>query len=343
MTYDRDFLEQIESAVDLVEYATSQGFEFVRRSGRTWAHCTLHEDKTPSLMIDDKNQFHCFSCGAHGGIINWLRDYEDMSFVSAVEKAARLAGTDISKMCSSETLLFNKRLMKRKTKEPVTHTVLDNTLYEKYQKTHPQEWLDEGITASAMDYFDIRYDPGASRIVYPVRLLNGDLIGVKGRSVFTAEQCKSLGVAKYMNYYEIGTADFLQSLDKTLPYVKDRGEVILFEGIKSVMKAYGWGYENGAAVESHAINQHQVRLLISLGVDVTVAFDSDVNLWDKSSAGLRSALDTLSHFTNVYVVYDKERLLGGAQTKNSPVDCGREVWDELYASKTRWQRSEETR
>ena len=340
MIYDSDFLNKISDSVNLIEYVASCGYDTIKRRDKHWMNCPLHEDKTPSLMIDSQNRFHCFSCNTHGGIIGWLQHIEGRSFKDAVEKAAKMAGTDVAHMCSSETFLFNKNLMKKRYKTTVVHSILPETTYSKFQKATPEEWLSEGISKEAMNFFDIRYDPRSSRIVYPVRMIDGELIGVKGRSVFSTDECKQLGIAKYMNMFEIGTADFLQSLDKTKSFVKEQGEIILFEGIKSCMKAFDWGYKNCAAVESHSINPFQVKLLIKLGVDVVVAFDSDVDLKAKDTAALRESLNTLSMFTNVYVIQDKDGLLGGKDAKNSPVDCGFDIWKQLYSQRSRWKRDD---
>ena len=337
MQHDKEFLQQINDSVNLIDYVTAHGYECHEKGDNVWVHCPLHNDDTASLAIRKSDNFaHCFSCGFSGKIISWLWKIEGLSFEQAVEKAAKLAGTDITKMCRSETLLFNRNLKRGRTKEKTSHIILEESAYAKYTKATPREWINEGITPEAMEFFEVRYDPASSRIVYPVRMLNGDLIGVKGRSIFPADQCKKLGIGKYMNYYEVGTADFLQGLDKTLHYAKAQNELILFEGIKSCMKAYTWGHKNCAAVESHSINPHQVRLLVDIGTNITVAFDSDVTFEGHANEALRSALDTLSLFTNVYIVRDKGGLLGGASAKNSPVDCGQYVWNELYERKERW-------
>ena len=44
----------------------------------------------------------------------------------------------------------------------------------------------------------------------------------------------------------------------------------------------------------------------------------------------KDTIQLLCHFTNVYVVYDSNGLLGGKTEKNSPVDKGKEIWEELY-------------
>jgi hypothetical protein len=37
--------------------------------------------------------------------------------------------------------------------------------------------------------------------------------------------------------------------------------------------------------------------------------------------------------TNVYTINDYDELLGGKSAKNSPVDCGLDIWEELYENK----------
>ena len=46
---------------------------------------------------------------------------------------------------------------------------------------------------------------------------------------------------KYINYYKVGVMDYFQGLNITLPFVREKNEIIIFESVKSVMKAYGWG------------------------------------------------------------------------------------------------------
>ena len=327
MVYDHELLKAIVNGVDLRQYVSSF-LPTTTKGGKCWANCVFHEEKTPSLLIDE-HSYHCFGCGEHGDIVDWLRKYEDLSFTEAVDKAARLAAVDQRGFCQSQTYLFNRSLCAAEH-DPATHAVVAKAAWNSFRPAQPKQWLDEGISKEAMQYFDIRYDEATDRIVYPVCMLDGTQIGVKGRTTLDA---KLLGIPKYMNYYKINRIDFLQSLDKTIDDVRKSGEIILFEGIKSVMKAWGWGWRNAASVESHAINQDQVELLVSLGVDVTVAFDSDV---DFKSEALKRSLNLLARFLNVYVVRDRNGLLGGPEAKNAPVDCGKDVWQELYDSKERW-------
>ena len=135
-----------------------------------------------------------------------------------------------------------------------------------------------------------------------------------------------------MNYYPIGIMDYLQGLDITLPYVKEKNEIILFESVKSVMKAYGWGYKNSVSVEKHSVTDEQLKLLVKLRVNIVFAFDTDVDYRDDD---LKETINKLKRITNVYVIYDRKHLLGGKEAKNAPVDLTKEIWEQLYFNKTK--------
>lgn len=331
MTYDDEMLQEINASVDLLEYV-SQSIEMEKRGRDYFGHCPLHIDNTPSFSITpSKNSYYCFSCGRSGGIIGYLMDYEHLRFDDAVDKAAKLGNMDLSKMCRSQTMTFlkkTKNLMREK--EQVVHEVLNANELNKYSHEDVTEWIDEGILQEVMDLFEVRINDRDNRIVYPVYDINGNLINIKGRTRY--KNYKELRIPKYINYYPIGTMDYFQGLNVTLPFIKDQNEMIIFESVKSVMKAYGWGYKNCASAEKHTITDEQLKLLVRLRVNIVFAFDSDISYSDKD---IKKTIDVLKRITNVYVIYDRKGLLGGKDAKNAPVDLSREIWEQLYFNKTK--------
>lgn len=331
MEYDEEFLRSVSEQVDLVDYI-GQKVELEQKGKDYFCRCSKHVDKTPSFSITpDKNAYYCFSCGRGGGIIQYLQDYEGLSFDEAVQKACKLANMDLSTMCTSPTVKFLKQMrrMKQKTAE-VHHPILPDDEFEKYTKENVKEWLEEGIRQKELDLFDVRIDNRSNRIVYPVRDIDGNLINVKGRTRF--ENYKVMHLAKYMNYFPIGTMDYFQSLDIALPYIREKNEVIIFESVKSVMKCFGWGYKNCISAEKHTLTDEQVRLLIRLKVNIVLAYDSDVSYRSKDVV---ESINILKRFTNVYLMEDKDGLLGGAEAKNSPADKGLQIFEKLYNEKRR--------
>ena len=93
------------------------------------------------------------------------------------------------------------------------------------------------------------------------------------------------------------------------------------------MKMYGWGYKNCVSAEKHTLTKEQESLLVKLKTNIVFAYDSDINYKQKD---VRKTLEKLKRITNVYIIEDRHKLLGGTEAKNSPADCGKEIWDELY-------------
>lgn len=329
--FDDELLQEINENIDLVEIA--EDFIPLSRKGSDeyFGHCSLHIDNTPSLTISN-NKFFCFSCHASGGVIGFLIKYGHMSMEEAVQYCANILELDLSVLCLSDTVKYLKRHKREMEsiakKEKVFHQIFPKYEIEKYPKEQVIEWEEEGIDPKVMDLFGVRVDKLANRIVYPVYDIDGNLINIKGRSRY--KNYKKLGISKYMNYKKIGTMDYFQCLNVTLPYIKEKGEIIVFESIKSVMKAYGWGYKNCVSAEKHTLTSEQISLLVSLKVNIVFAYDSDV---DYFSEAVQKDIDKLRLITNVYIINDTNLLLGGKEAKNAPVDLGKEIWETLYNEK----------
>lgn len=58
-----DACRQITAA----QVALQAGMQLKRHGTKWWAQCPRHQDRTPSLMFDDKGRCYCFSCGLSGG------------------------------------------------------------------------------------------------------------------------------------------------------------------------------------------------------------------------------------------------------------------------------------
>lgn len=325
--YDSEALKEMCDQIDLLEYA-KQSVDFTRRGRDTYAaHCPLHVDKTPSLFITpSRNAFYCQSCHQGGNILTWLIKMEHLSFKEAVEKICQLSGKDISKMQICKSLRYYKSLKRMKEDEEpkiIKRDILPEQSIEKYSDEIPQEWLDEGISADIMKKFQIRIDRSANRIVYPVRDKNFNLIGFKGRTRF--QNYKSLNVQKYMNYTKIGTIDFFAGMKESHDYIKEKNEIIIFEGLKSVMKLWSWGKQfNAVSSETSVLNMEQIKIILEMGIkNVVIAYDNDVYIGE-----IRKKMQFLKRFVNVFAVIDSKKILSGE--KMAPVDDGEKIWNELY-------------
>lgn len=327
--YDEVIIEEIKNSINIEDYI-SQYIDLEQRSGKLFGICPFHEEKTASLMVDiDKKMFHCFGCKVGGSIIDFVKNIDNISYYEAIVKLSAYSGVSLETRLQSETLKIFKQMNKTQTAEvPNPHFIYDYSIYDKFNKGKINSWIDEGISQNMIDLYDIRIDVSGERIVYPVYDINNNLINIKGRTL--REDFKKSKIPKYINYYKVGTMDYLQCLNMELDNIKINNEVIIFEGIKSCMKAKMYGVHAPISAETSALNIHQIKLLLSLKCNIVVAFDKDKPIND-----IKKNIKILSKFTNVFIINDKNGLLGDKSNKLSPVDAGQDVWEELYKNKER--------
>ena len=60
----------------------------LKKHGKEWLGlCPFHSESTPSFtVVPAKGFYHCFGCGAHGDVIDFVRKINDLSFQEAVSK-----------------------------------------------------------------------------------------------------------------------------------------------------------------------------------------------------------------------------------------------------------------
>ena len=79
---DMTVFESVKDAVTVPEVAREYGFT-PNKAG--FIRCPFHQERTPSMKLY-KNQFHCYGCGAHGTVIDFVKDLFHMSALDAVKR-----------------------------------------------------------------------------------------------------------------------------------------------------------------------------------------------------------------------------------------------------------------
>ncbi len=89
------FIETLNDRLNLVDVVSSR--VTIRKTGREYSgRCPFHDDSSPSFSVNpDKQVYHCFGCGASGGLINFVMEFERVDFISAVGSLAALAGLEV--------------------------------------------------------------------------------------------------------------------------------------------------------------------------------------------------------------------------------------------------------
>ena len=92
MSFSKSNLEEIKNKISLsaeIEKKT----RVVKKGKDSWCCCLFHEEKTPSMKINDElGSFYCFGCGAKGDIFTLYTDLHNYTFIDTVKELAQKTG-----------------------------------------------------------------------------------------------------------------------------------------------------------------------------------------------------------------------------------------------------------
>ena len=327
-------LRELCESIDVVEFFGQ--FTELKQNGREWWGLTpFQAEKTPSFSVDPEHHvFYCFSTGYGGDVIEFIKRYYQCSTKEAIEKLKAYCGvngiqTELNKRLPATSICkkYQRKSLtgKQNTSKPLPESCMD--LYIKGENL--EVWMDEGISRDVLEKFQVRYDPFANRLVYPIRNLHGEIVNIGGRTL--DEKWKEKGLRKYNYYYNWGTINIIYGLYENKAEIMGAKNVILFEGVKSVMLANTWGIDNCGAILTSHLGPNQMKSLLAFcsrnRVSVTFALDKEIDIRkDKHIMQLRQ-------FLNVYYLWDYGDLL--PDVKMAPVDMGEEVFRTLLSQKLR--------
>lgn len=320
-------VDAILEKISITEYV-SQYVDLNEMNGDSFGVCPFHADINPSFSVtEDNGTWFCFGCHKGGNLISFTMKYHRVSYEQAIQMLCAYAGVqgEIPQRLEA-TKTLRKFVRKDKKTKIATYKILPDDYMKRYELdwSKLKTWEDEGISRESMMKFQVRYCPFENRIVFPIKTLTGGIMSVSGRTLDPDFSEKKL--RKYTYFQKLGTLDTFYAYSDNLESIQQQREIIIFEGVKSVLLADTWGIHNTVAALTSCLSEHQVKTLIKLGVRVVLAFDSDVNVHEDKN------LPLLMRFLPVERVRNLDGLL---QDKMSPVDAGKEVWDTLYERRKR--------
>ena len=148
------FLDDIRARLTLSEIIGRQ--IKITRAGREYkACCPFHGEKTPSFTINDQKQFyHCFGCGAHGDVIGFTMQYNNLSFIEAIKQLAAQAGLTMPKA--------DPQAIKREEKRKGLHELMEEatSFFQSQLKNTPLTYLTErGMSHEMIAGFRLGFAP----------------------------------------------------------------------------------------------------------------------------------------------------------------------------------------
>jgi DNA primase len=299
----QDFISDLVARADIVEVIGRR--VQLKKAGREFkACCPFHDEKTPSFTVSpSKGFYHCFGCGAHGTPIDFLMEFDHMSFPEAVETLANSMGVEVPRTESDRPARRYDELFELTSR--VEHfwqsALRENDAAVNYLK---QRGID-GTTAkrfglgyavdgwsTLLDKFGtspeaierllttgliIRKDNGGhydrfrDRITFPIRDARGRCIGFGGRAMGDGEP-------KYLNSPE--TVLFhkgreLYGLFEARQALRQIERLVVVEGYMDVVALARHGIDFSVATLGTATTTDHLNRLFRLTENVDFCFDAD--------------------------------------------------------------------
>ena len=307
MKYPKDYLDEIKLRVK-VSQVVSKSVRLKKRGKEFIGLSPFKNEKTPSFTVsDEKGFYHCFSSGEHGNIFDFLMKTKSIGFGEAVRMLAMEAGMQpykfsnfdekrekrfkVYKSIFKEYLNFFKRqlfdseniialnyLSKRGLKKNIIEEFELGYINPKndFYKKLLENYTEEEIQLTGLFYkleksgkFVNRFN---SRIIFPIKNLNGEVIAFGGRII------KDGKLAKYINspeteFYKKGRTIF--NLDKAKSFRSETDEIIIVEGYMDVISLYIAGIKNVVSNSGIALTENQIDLIWKFFSKPIVCLDGD--------------------------------------------------------------------
>ena len=317
------FIETLNDRTNIVDVISTR--VPLKKSGREYhGRCPFHDDSSPSFSVNpDKQVYHCFGCGASGGLISFIMEYDNMDFVSAVESLASLAGLEVPteatdpeagkrkvlyEILEMADQAFRKALKSNPSRERAVSYLkgrgLTGTIAHRFGLGYaPDGWrflydqlsadtlikkklLDAGLTV--VNSQGREYDRFRERVMFPIRDIRGRTIAFGGRVLDDSKP-------KYLNSPEtklFRKSDTLYGLYEARQVCRSLDRVLVVEGYMDVVALSQFGIDFAVATLGTSLTSQHLDRLSRQTTQVIVCFDGD----KAGRTAAKRALDTMLPF-----------------------------------------------
>ena len=360
---NREDLLELITTEDVIKIMEDLGSEDYKKDsqGNLYFLTVCHgSDSYKLYYFSDSKFFKCLTCCGIMSLFDVIMSVREIPYNEAYEyicdfkhisryKKMRIGLQKIE--IQNKDLDFLKIHLYKKEKQMIKLPSYDNYILNVFDDYSPLSWYKEGITDEISDYFNIKFYMNQKKAIIPHYDIYGNLVGIRARSF---NQYDVDNGKKYMPItiqgltYRYPMSFNLYGIYQNQDNIRKFKRVIIFESEKSVM-LYGsyYGQEDNIAVAlcGMTLSIYQRDLLLSLGVEEVVIIldkqyqielidDKDIDksgkVWKEYEGYIKTLIkisEMLIDYCNVSIILCWDNRISH---KDSPIDCGKEMFEELY-------------
>ena len=304
MALPEQFLDELVARSEISDVVSSY-VNLTRKGSNLWGLCPFHSEKTPSFSVSpDKQIYKCFGCGKGGGVISFIMEIENLSFIEAVRLLAQRAGMEMPEEdahsggrtrariveANRDAARFFHEYLKGPKGEAVRR-YLEQRRIAPRTATHfglgaaPDGWdgLIRAMTEKGYSKMELLsaglvvagknggvYDKFRSRLMLPVIDTRGDVVGFTSRILPGQEGAKYLNTGETQVFKKSRLLYALNFARKT-----KRPNLILVEGNLDVITLHQAGFDNAVATMGTALTAEHARTLSKCTRELILCYDND--------------------------------------------------------------------
>ena len=328
MSIPTSFIDQLLDQTDIVD-VVSRRIPVNKKGSNFWCQCPFHDDSNPSMAVNQEKQFfYCFVCQESGNAIHFIRRYENLEFVDAIETLASSAGMTVpyennrlekskpSGLVEKAVKFYQANLNEKIAPKAVQYLKdrkINGATAKKFNIGYAQDkWdgllnhlgsdtpskeLDEsGLFSKKGDRF---YDRFRGRVIFPIRNIKGDFIAMGGRIIDEGEP-------KYLNSPEtsfFNKSNELFGLYEVKELEKNIASLIVVEGYMDVIGLYEHGIKNAVATLGTAVTPNHVSKIMRYTNKIFFAFDGDLAGGKAAWKAVENTFPIIREDMNIHFVF----------------------------------------
>ncbi|MBF0250504.1 MAG: DNA primase, partial [Alphaproteobacteria bacterium] len=270
--------------------------------------CPFHKEKTPSFTVnEDKGFYHCFGCGAHGSVFDFVMETEGLNFRETVEKLAGEAGMQVPRDTPEEQARSERRKTLYDVMEAATRH-FERVLRAPEGRQGLEYLRGRGLTEATIGRFRLgfapdrrdgmktalgpqgvsedelvaaglvikrddgsTYDRFRGRVMFPILDRRGRVVAFGGRIMGSDKD-----VAKYLNSPETDLfhkGSLLYGLDGAQVASRAGQPLVAVEGYMDVIALFQAGFEGAVAPLGTALTEDQIQEMWKITPEPVLCFD----------------------------------------------------------------------
>lgn len=284
----KEIIIKVHNRISVKELLDYYGVNYVVDGDECHMHCVdvAHNDRNPSMNFNiDKKVYNCLSCSAKGNWYTFITNAEkkynnrSLSVSDKLKIGAEISGVTFDSLLHTDKFSeieneFSYVDVSESEVERQEEVFPDSVLNQFYKKGNTY-FISRGYQPETLKHFEMGFGVKGEmkdRCVFPVRNIDGGLLGWSGRSVINNAQVKWFHAPK--ERFLKGLT--LYNIDKAFPYISETGEVYIFESIGNVMRAYEAGIYNAVATLGNKMTKQQAQFICDIADTAIIFSDNDM-------------------------------------------------------------------